>query len=71
MNAHLTHKNISWLDELEHTVVSGLHSSKVWAVVGIAALIALMITMIVFAAAFTDAPSSSSFYVYPTFPMVP
>ncbi|MFI4910452.1 MAG: hypothetical protein ACIAQZ_02155 [Sedimentisphaeraceae bacterium JB056] len=71
MNAHLTHNHEHWMDDFMHTLWFGLHSHRVWQIVGIVALISVLMLLFVFAASFSGSQSVSYYYGYPAYPMVP
>jgi len=69
MNAHLTHHDTHMFEEIIHSLSFGLHSKRVWQIIGFVAFVGIMAIIFVFAASLGG--SQSSTYNFPYYPIIP
>ena len=69
MNTHLSHHDTHIFEELIHSLSFGLHSKRVWQIVGFVAFVGILALLFVFAASMGG--SQSSPYTFPSYPLIP
>ena len=75
MNAHLTsqHLHWNWMHEFSMKLEQAIHSTRVWQIVTIVAILSAIVLLLAFAEVFSSGSPQQSFqyYGYPSYPGYP